>query len=163
MIWYPKEDIPDGIKAYEKFCRYDACQKTFWSDSRNQKYCCQECADKANKKIVIRNKRRKVKRVEYDKNRDINRALSSAYQLAHKVSDLYKIPKKCNCASHGFTDKCSGELELHHCNGNPFDNSPNNLEYECARHHKMCHDKVGDINMVDTYNEAVHVVEDLIV
>lgn len=71
------------------------------------------------------------------------------------MSDLYKIPKKCNCASHGFTDKCSGELELHHCNGNPFDNSPNNLEYECARHHKMCHDKVGDINMVDTYNEAV--------
>lgn len=141
--------------VYQKICKNPKCNCEYLSDSRNQKYCSDECAEYMKGVVKKKTKRKAVRRKEYDKNREINRALSKAYSLCETVFELYKIPKVCNCKEHGLEGECSGPLQRHHKNGNPFDNSPWNLEYECARHHKMYHDKVGDINMVDTYNEAI--------
>lgn len=139
--------------SFKKICKY--CGKDFESESRNTRYCCQECCDKAQEVNKKKIKTRKRKRKEYDKNKEINRALSSAYSLAHKVAELYRIPKKCSCHLKGYQDECSGELQLHHDNGNPFDNSPQNLLWFCNHHHAMADEEHGRINMVDTYNECV--------
>lgn len=134
---------------YKKKCVY--CGKEYESTSRNSRYCCQECCDKAQIKNKKVKKTRARKRKEYDENKEINRALTKAYALAHAVADLYQIPKVCCCAD----ENCKGPLELNHKDLDPFNNEPWNLEYRCKSHHKAWHDTQGDVNMVETYNEAV--------
>lgn len=143
----------EGKVVYTKTCKY--CGKEFLSDARNQRYCCDECTEKAQVVRKKKNKVRKKKRQEYDKNKEINRALTKAYSLCETVFELYQIPKVCNCKAHGFTTSCNGELERNHKDLNPFNNAPWNLEYLCKSHHKAYHDTQGDVNMVETYNEAV--------
>ena len=138
--------------VYNKICKY--CGKEYQSSSRNARYCCQECCDKAQVKRKKQNKVRAKKRKAYDENKEINRALTKAYSLCQTVFELYQIPKVCSCARYGFSGECTEDLQRHHLNGNPFDNSPWNLVYLCSRHHKMYHDRRGDVNMVETYNEA---------
>lgn len=143
----------DG-KFYRKSCHI--CGREFFDTSRNSKYCSDECAEKALVKVNKRNKTRRIRRKAYDENREINRALSKAYALAHDVAKLYKIPKICACKEFGFIDHiCKGPLQLHHKNLNPFDNSPGNLIWVCNSVHKSIHDKLGDVNMVDLYNKSL--------
>lgn len=148
-----KEREQQGLVVYSKTCKY--CGKEYKSDARNQGYCCSDCVDKAQvvKKKKVR--KRKEKRKEYSENKEINRALTKAYSLCETVFELYEIPKKCNCAEHGFKGPCKGSLERNHKDLNPFNNAPWNLEYLCKSHHKEYHDKMGDVNMVKTYNEAM--------
>jgi len=153
MNYLNKEDIPEGVTVYEKFCKYSKCERDFWSTSKNTKYCCPDCADKAAGRIRKRNKVRRQKRKLYEENREINMALSNAYALAHKVAVIFKIPKRCSCTEEGHV--CKGPLQLHHKNLNPFDNRPQNLEWDCASWHKSLHDKLGDVNMVTTYNDSI--------
>lgn len=141
---------------YNKICKY--CGKEYTSTSRNQKYCCQECSDKAQKKNKAIKKKRARKRKEYDDNREINQALSTAYTLAHKVSDLFMIPKVCAYSMFSSTSgDCSGGMELHHKDGNPFNDSPDNLVYLCRCHHGQVHNDPNRVvmNVVDTYNECL--------
>lgn len=134
---------------YNKVCKY--CGNEYTSESRNSRYCSKECCDKAQ---VVRKKKGKVrarKRKEYHENEEINRALTKAYSLCSAVMELYRIPKVCVCAD----ETCSGDLQRHHKDLNVWNNSPNNLEYRCVHHHSQVHTTMPDINMVDTYNEAV--------
>ena len=78
-----------------------------------------------------------------------------SYNLCEKVFDLFKIPKVCMCKELGLEGKCCGDLERHHKDLNPFNNNPSNLGYLCKSHHKMEHDLLPAVNMVDTYNESV--------
>lgn len=142
--------------VYNKVCRY--CGKDYTSTSRNKKYCSQECSDKAQKKNKAIKKKRARKRKEYDENREINQALASAYTLAHKVADLFMIPKECSHdVFQNTSGECTGGMELHHKDGNPFNNSPDNLVYLCKSHHGQVHsDKTRVVmNVVETYKECL--------
>lgn len=141
---------------YNKVCKY--CGKDYTSTSRNQKYCCQECSDKAQKKNKSIKKKRARKRKEYDENKEINQALAAAYALAHRMADLFMIPKECaHEVFDGCSGDCSGALELHHRDGNPFNNSPDNLFYLCRCHHGQVHNDKERVvmNVVETYKECV--------
>lgn len=135
-------------------CRNPKCGCDYQSLSRNQKYCSDECSELMREAVKKRTKVRAKKRKDYDANKEINRALSKSYSLCETVFELYRIPKVCNCKAHGFEDRCSGALERHHKDGNPFNNSPDNLEYGCRHHHPMMDAEHASINMVDTFNEA---------
>lgn len=144
-----------GGSVYQKICHNPKCNKEYLSNSRNQKYCCEDCAVYMSGVVKVKSKKRAQKRKEYDKNKEINRALSKAYSLCETVFELYQIPKVCKCKELGLEGECSGELERNHEDLNPFNNAPWNLGYLCKSHHKRYHDKMGDVNMVETYNEAI--------
>ena len=141
----------EGKPVYEKICKNMKCNCEYLSDSRNQKYCSDDCAEYMKGIVKKKTKKRAVRRKEYDKNKEINRALSKAYSLCETVFELYQIPKVCVCEG----PDCKGPLERNHKDLNPFNNAPWNLEYRCKSHHKAYHDTQGDVNMVDTFNEAV--------
>lgn len=141
---------------YQKKCKY--CGKEYVSTSRNSRYCSEECCSNAQILRRKKNKVRKRKRKEYSENREINRGLTIAYSLAHKVVELFKFPDKCMCSELGFLEEeCSGDLEIHHKDLNPFNNSPDNLIRLCKKHHAMLHSKLMSVNMVESYNECVDV------
>lgn len=144
------------MAKYKKICKY--CNKEYESDSRNQRYCSDKCCAKAQEKNYKVKKTRARKRREYSKTQEIQRALAQAYTLAHKVAEAFGIPKVCYCKLNGECDQegneCSGELELHHEDSNPFNNSPWNLHYYCAKHHKVEHTKKGKVNVVQAYKDA---------
>lgn len=145
----------EGKPVYEKICKNMKCNCEYLSDSRNQKYCSDDCSDYMKGVVKKKSKHRAKKRKEYDKNKDINRALSKAYSLCETIFELYQIPKVCKCKELGLEGECSGDLERNHEDLNPFNNAPWNLGYLCKSHHKRYHDKQGDVNMVETFNEAV--------
>lgn len=159
MATLTKEEYEQRLEksepVFKKVCKSVKCGKEFYSDSRNQRYCCQECSDYMQGVNKKKTKIRARKRKEYDKNKEINRALTKAYSLCETIFELYKIPKVCNCSEHGFDTPCSGSLERNHKDLNPFNNAPWNLEYLCKSHHARYHSTQGDVNMVDTYNEAI--------
>lgn len=146
----------EGKKVYKKICKNPKCNKEYISDSRNQKYCSSECSEYMKILLNKKSKRRAIKRKEYSENQEINRALSKTYSLAHDMATLYRIPVICQCKEQGLEGECRGEIQLHHHNCNPFDNSPSNIYYLCGSHHKMFHDKyLNEVNMVSVYKEAV--------
>ena len=136
---------------YKKVCCNPKCGKEYMSTSRNQKYCSDECSEVMRGVKTSRAKVRKRKRKLYDANEEINKALPKSYMLAHEVAELYKVPKKCVCED----ENCKGNIELNHKDLNLFNNAPWNLEYKCTYHHKLYHNKYGNVNMVDTYNESI--------
>lgn len=128
----------------KKRCTF--CGKGFKSPSRGTRYCSPKCQRDAQ----ISNKRE-----DYKENREFRRVLDRAYPLAHLVADLFKIPRVCNYLAHSYKDACVVELHLHHRDRNPFNNSPDNLEWLCIHHHKVCHNGLELINMVTLYNKCV--------
>lgn len=150
------------MALYKKKCVY--CGKEYESTSRNQRYCSQECCDKAQVKNYKQKKTRARKRREYTKTQEIQKALAQAYALAHRVADVYGIPKVCQCRLSGEVsenNECSGDLELHHRDSDPFNNAPWNLGYWCEKHHKMEHSKVGRVNVVKAFQDAQEETKDL--
>ena len=134
---------------YNKICIY--CGKEFQSNSRNTRYCSKECLDKAQLKRQSVTKRRRVRRKEYDKNKEVCRLLSRAYKLAKSVAEELKLPK-CNC------EYCKGgstDIELHHLNLNPLDNTPSNLIYLCKKKHAIVHSMQKSVNMVEVLSLAL--------
>lgn len=146
--------------AYKKKCVY--CGADYESESRNQRYCSEECCQKAQEKNYKQKKTRARKRREYDRNKEINRGLSQAYSLAHRVAELWKIPMVCTCVLEGQDiekDPCSGDLELHHKDGNPFNNAPWNLGWYCNHHHSVVHTQMEDINVVEVYSRLLELTK----
>lgn len=141
------------MTVYTKSCVY--CHETYTSESRGQRYCSPECCEKAQEVNKKKTKHRRAKRKEYHENREINVALSTAYSLAKRVAKLYYIPESCGCERLGLEGKCTGELELHHRDFNPFNNHPDNLVWLCKSHHAAVHNGKTHVNMVETYKEAV--------
>lgn len=153
----------EGRTVYNKVCRNPKCGKDFKSTSRNQRYCSDECCAYCQginkKKMQVRKKRRR----EYDKNKEVNRMLSKSYDLAHKVAEEFGIPKVCGCVLRGDDlekDPCSGQLQLHHEDGDPFNNSPRNLGWYCNHHHAQEDEKHGRINMITLWAECFAIEEE---
>ena len=96
------------MAVYKKVCKY--CGSGYESDSRNQRYCSTDCCEKAQVVLKKKTKKRAVKRKEYDKNKEINRALSVAHNLCEKVFELFRIPRVCMCKELGLEGECSGQL-----------------------------------------------------
>lgn len=141
-------------KTYQKVCKY--CGSEFESTARNTRYCSKVCSDKAQEINIRKTKKRRTKRKEYSLNKKVNNTLSYAYKTAHKVAELFLIPKVCNCSAYNFDTPCTGDLELNHKDLNPFNNNPNNLEYLCKHHHARYHaEVVGDVNVVAEYQSLI--------
>lgn len=137
------------VTIYKKVCRY--CGKEYESPSRNQRYCSQECCDKA--QVVKKKKDRKCakKRKAYDENKELNRLLSRAYSLAGAIGEL--MPKVCAHAGEP-GHVCSGPMELHHKDGNPLNNSPSNLVWVCRKAHEEEQQKLPEFSMVNILKEC---------
>lgn len=143
---------------FNKTCVH--CGKEFTSTSRNKRYCSDTCLEKAQKKLKSTRKRQAKKRREYNLSREINKVLSRAYSLAHSVALIMGIEEKCGCKSMGLKGSCDGDLELHHIDLNPLNNSPDNLVFLCKKHHALIHSQTISVNMVELYNEAVKVANE---
>lgn len=135
-------------KVFNKICVF--CGKEYTSESRGQRYCSQDCCDKAN----VKNKKIKKKRAQKNKERKENevesRLASRAYSMAHFVDETYNLPK-CTCSL------CQGQEannELHHFDMNIMNNDPNNLVNLCNKAHKIIHNYLPDINTIKVLAKA---------
>lgn len=134
---------------YNKVCKY--CGKEYTSVSRNQRYCSQECCDKAQVVNKKKAKKQAKKRKAYNENVEMNRLLSRAYSLAGAIGE--HLPKVCahkDVPGH----VCSGPMELHHRDGNPFNNSPDNLVWLCRKAHEEEQQKLPEFSMPAILKEA---------
>lgn len=147
-----EEQEVKGEGKYLKICKQ--CNNWFRSDSRGTRYCSEECCDKAQG----RNKTRRRRRKEYDKNRESNLMLSTAYSLAHRVAELFGVEKNDNCSGSWVAlqlkmdsmdvPQGSGDWELHHKDCNPLNNHPDNLIWLRKNHHSLLHSKMGKVNII---------------
>lgn len=136
--------------VYKKVCKH--CGKEFESVARNTRYCSQECCDKAQKVRTSHNKKCAKRRKEYDENKDLARLVSRTYAIANALGAL--IPKVCALSGQP-GHECSGPMELHHKNGNPFNNSLSNLEWRCRCAHEEAHKEMPVYSIVDILKEAL--------
>lgn len=120
---------------YTKVCPW--CHKSYETEARNQKYCSSECCKKAST-------RRKDRRKSYESTKDVSRVLADAYRLARKVGDL------CCIKPEGVPLE---ELELHHLDMNPLNNTPDNLVWLSRTDHSKLHSELPRVNMVKVLSE----------
>lgn len=118
------------MARFHKFCHLKSCRKPFESDSRNAKYDSEECKAKAKKQAHGRQKRKR----DYLVNADERRKSSMSRAQARDAVVNHRCVGLCERCGHFF--KVS-DLETHHRNGDPFDNSNENLSLVC----KPCHAK----------------------
>lgn len=129
---------------YNKTCKI--CGNTFESDSRNTVYCSDKCAKRGAKKAKRSRKMKHINAVRRGDTSEIESLVSSAYKLSREVANMCLI-KKCMC-----TDKdhiCSGELQVHHLDHDPFNCHPSNLIWVCEKAHQDIHAKEEDCSIVD--------------
>lgn len=138
---------------YKKTCKH--CGKEFESESRGTRYCSAECCEKAQS----HNKRKAKRRREYDKNREANILVSTAYALAQRVAKMFSIPQDMERAKQyvmerlGQTEadlpKAEGRWELHHIDLNVLNNHPRNLIWLPVSLHAFYHSKTSRVNHID--------------
>jgi len=115
---------------FKKNCHLKSCRKDFESDSRNEKYCSDECKAKAKKVAGGRQKRKRAYQADATNRRAASMSRSQAREAI--IND-----KAIGCCERcGFLFNVA-KLECHHRNGDPFDNSIENLALVC----KPCHTK----------------------
>lgn len=124
----------DGIKVNEwtKCCAY--CRKEYKTTSRSQKYCCEACCKKAQKKHL---RQQKI----YNANKEIARLASRSHSLGVEVlTQLERLGVRAKvCEICGTTEG----LQVHHRNVNYLDNSPQNLQWLCNKCHSAEHSKIS--------------------
>lgn len=116
---------------YKKKCPW--CKNPFRTNARNQKFCCPEHGKKYNE-------RRNARKLDYNKNKSINRLYSRAHSLAVEVmNQLVRLGlRKRECDYCSLKDKLIEKpLEVHHKDLNWLNATPSNLVYTC----KPCHAK----------------------
>ena len=118
------------------------------STARGQRYCSKECCDKAqelNKKLK---KKRQSRRAYQKDNYLATTLLVQTYTMARKVAEVF-LEKVCvECGS-------LEDLEVHHIDLNPFNNTPSNIEYRCKSCHTKQHTRLPKISMVDIINNSL--------
>lgn len=135
---------------YTKTCRF--CNQEYTSTSRNQRYCSQECSDKAQKKREAQRKKASARHKRYEKNKEIERLLARSYAIAQELGNL--IPKVCQHTV-GPDKPCEGKLELHHKDKNPFNNSLSNLCWCCRNEHEHLDPRDEDRSIVEIIARCV--------
>jgi 5-methylcytosine-specific restriction endonuclease McrA len=120
---------------YSKICKDPRCRKPFVSTSKNQAFCCPACQKRYYDE-------RKKRRSKYEKTKEENQMLSTAYRLSNLVADFIYPEKVCA--------KCGKEsTHVHHIDMNPLNNSPKNLLRLCEKCHKQLHALLPKVNMVE--------------
>lgn len=131
-----RQGIPENAKVkegtegkYKKYC--PRCKKIFFSDSRNQKFCSDECR-------IAFSKKKKEQRQDYESKAPVYRLAARAHALAVSTYDLMVSLnlKEWKCDLCGETE--ISKLEIHHSNLNVLINTPGNLKCLCQK----CHPKV---------------------
>lgn len=118
------------MARFKKFCHLVSCTKAFESDSRNEKYCTDECKLAAKKRGHSRHKRRR----SYFRDVDNRRAQSMSRSQAREQTiseDAFSCCVRCGKMS------IAANLECHHRDGNPFNNDKDNRVLVCH----PCHAK----------------------
>ena len=138
----------NGLKVNEWTKRCAFCKKEYKTTSRSQKFCCEACCKKAQKKHARQQK-------EYNANKEIARLASRAHSLGVEVlSQLERLgvrEKKCEICG------AVEGLQVHHKNVNYLDNSPQNLQWLCTKCHSAEHSRISkelsekDVLIQDTY------------
>lgn len=115
---------------YEHICKNPDCQKVFKHESRNTRYCSDECRDKMN----VRNRALDKRRKHYKKNSPMFRAQSISRKQARYLAINEKVKHRCDHCHQEFFIK---DLECAHLDGNCFNNAIENLGLLCP----SCHTK----------------------
>lgn len=114
--------------VYHKYCKH--CTKPFSHVSRNKKYCSPECEEKARKG----HRRRAKTRRAYHRNPVPRRQASMSRKQAREFAIAELVTTVCmRCGA----VKKVAETEVHHRDGNPFNNDIANLAILCMK----CHPK----------------------
>lgn len=118
------------VKLYDKNCKNPRCTKRFQHESRNKRYCCEEC-EVAGRGLA---RRRAKTRKEYKRTAPRRRAESMSRKQAREAAINDVVSWVCNTCGGVFRLR---DLELHHRDGNPFNNDSDNWAFQCG----ACHPK----------------------
>lgn len=131
---------------YTKVCKI--CGSVYESDARGQRYCSEECCQKAQEINRKLKKQRRSRRSYQHENHVATSLMVSAYGLARKVAEAFHDKVCAECGSIEF-------LEVHHKDSNPFNNNPDNLEFLCKKCHAQKHAGLPVISMANIINESI--------
>ena len=142
------------MAVYKKICKNPKCNKDFESESRNTRYCSTECC--ATAQIINKKKDKKC-----SKRRKrvpggpcfTTFTIKDLCSLSRDVADAV-LQKKCQMSLRDPSHVCSGNLELHHKDANPFNISISNMEYLCRTAHEEEQQKLPNLSMVSILREA---------
>lgn len=127
--------------TYAKVCVNPRCKQPYLTNSRSQRYCTPEC----NKKHV---KDKKSRRYNYTKEyKHLQSLVSASYSVTHRLALLFFPVLECQCC-HSQED-----IEIHHADVNPFNNSPYNLLPLCKKCHSKLHTLIPAVNIMDLLKE----------
>lgn len=116
---------------YSKVCR--RCRKSYTSTARHQKFCTDECRIKYNKSTLARRK-------EYAKNAEHERVRVASHVLGVQRMELEGPVKACAMPECG----SEVEIELHHMDGDVFNNSFCNIVWLCKKCHAKTHSLIKE-------------------
>lgn len=122
---------------FKKICHNDRCdkgtdgkRKEFDSPARNTKYCSDECLDVGRKRSVGRAKRKRM----YRRNSEEFRRMSMSRKQAREQCIAVHALSCCTRCGNAFNVR---DLQDHHRDGDPFNNTDDNLTLVC----EPCHSK----------------------
>lgn len=130
--------------AFQKTCKI--CGNTFESESRNTIYCSERCAKRGAKKAYRSRKMKHINAVRRGDDKEIESIIKSAYNLSREIAKL-TLHKVCSCTDENHI--CSGELQVHHIDHDPFNMHPSNLMWVCEGAHAKIHASEEDCSTVD--------------
>lgn len=126
-------------KPKERICRY--CNNTYYNSAslnHYKKYCCLNCQPNIDNLVKDNYNLLKVKNL---KSYLSNEKKITSYQLKHKLYDFGLLEQKCYICNITNWNGKPAPLELHHIDGNRYNNNLCNLTILCY----TCH------NLTDTY------------
>lgn len=141
------------MALFKKFCHLKSCRQPFESDARNSKYHSEACREAAKKQSHGRQKRKRAYQDDI-----VNRRASSMSRAQARDAIINdKAVGVCERCGHFFK---VGKLECHHRNGDPFDNSKENLALVCETCHPKCdaewrQAKAEGVSIPDMRNHAL--------
>lgn len=140
-------------QTFNKKCPW--CKKAYLSQSRNRKYCSDTCATKDSKK-------KKETKKAYNANAEVMRLYSRSHSLSVEVvNQLIKlglIKDECKVCQ---KKRDEVTLEVHHVDLNWLNNSPDNLDLLCKKHHALFHSELikeldlKGLILLDHYNQSM--------
>lgn len=129
--------------SYQKTCKI--CGKGFESDSRNTRYCSEQCAKRGAKKAHRRRKIKAINRASYASDKELNQIVQRAYKLSRDIAIMF-LEQKCSCNDPDHV--CDGDLEVHHIDHNPFNMQISNLRWLCKKAHSQLHSQEEDCDFL---------------